>query len=64
MIEPAIAAAIVTASGSLIGKLLDLAGKREPTARATEVIDKTYDNKDPFLDGMNYLLEGVVGSIT
>jgi simple sugar transport system substrate-binding protein len=28
------------------------------------VIDKTYDNKDPFLDGMNYLLEGVVGSIT
>jgi simple sugar transport system substrate-binding protein len=28
------------------------------------VIDKTYDNKDPFLDGMNDLLEGVVGSIT
>ena len=28
------------------------------------VIDKAYDNKDPYLDGMNYLLEGVVGSIT
>jgi simple sugar transport system substrate-binding protein len=28
------------------------------------VIDKTYDNYDPYLDGMNYLLEGVVGSIT
>ena len=28
------------------------------------VIDKTYDNYDPFLDGMNYLLEGVSGSIT
>lgn len=28
------------------------------------VIDKTYDNYDPYLDGMDYLLEGVVGSIT
>ena len=28
------------------------------------VIDKSYDNLDPFLDQMNYLLEGVVGSIT
>ena len=28
------------------------------------VIDKTYDNTDPFLDQMSYLLEGVVGSIT
>jgi len=28
------------------------------------VIDKTYDNLDPFLDQMNYLLEGVNGSIT
>ncbi|MDX2201687.1 MAG: BMP family ABC transporter substrate-binding protein [Hyphomicrobiaceae bacterium] len=28
------------------------------------VIGKSYDNYDPFLDGMNYLLEGVVGSIT
>ena len=28
------------------------------------VIDKTYGNLDPFLDHMDYLLEGVVGSIT
>jgi basic membrane protein A len=28
------------------------------------VIDKTYDNYDPYLDGMNWLLEGVQGSIT
>ena len=28
------------------------------------VIDKTYDNYDPWLDGMNFLLEGVSGSIT
>ena len=28
------------------------------------VIDKSYDNLDPFLDQMDYLLEGVMGSIT
>ena len=28
------------------------------------VIDKTYDNYDPYLDGMDYLLEGVIGSMT
>jgi len=28
------------------------------------VIDKSMDNYDPTLDGMNYLLEGVIGSIT
>ena len=28
------------------------------------VIDKTYGNLDPYLDKMDYLLEGVVGSIT
>jgi simple sugar transport system substrate-binding protein len=28
------------------------------------VIDKAYDNYDPFLDRMNFLVEGVVGSIT
>jgi simple sugar transport system substrate-binding protein len=28
------------------------------------VLDKTFDNYDPVLDGMNYLLEGVIGSIT
>src|SRR5260221_3081855 len=28
------------------------------------VLNKTYDNYDPYLDQMNYLLEGIVGSIT
>ncbi|MBC7955113.1 MAG: hypothetical protein H7Y33_04485 [Cytophagales bacterium] len=27
------------------------------------VIDKSYGNHDPFLDKMNYLIEGVIGSI-
>ena len=39
-----------------VGPLKDNSGK--------VVIDKTYDNYDPFLDGMNYLLEGVKGSLT
>ena len=28
------------------------------------VVDKDYDNYDPYLDGMNWLLEGVQGSLT
>ncbi len=28
------------------------------------VMDKTYDNYDPYLDRMDYLLEGVVGSLS
>ncbi len=43
MIDPTIAAAIVTTSGNLIGKVLELISKKEPTAKALEVIDKTYD---------------------
>jgi simple sugar transport system substrate-binding protein len=39
-----------------VGPLKDNKGK--------VVIDKTYDNLDPFLDKMDYLLEGVQGSIT
>lgn len=39
-----------------VGPLKDNAGN--------VVIDKTYDNYDPFLDGMGYLLEGVIGSTT
>jgi len=39
-----------------VGPLKDNKGK--------VVIDKSYDNLDPFLDEMNYLLEGVQGSIT
>jgi simple sugar transport system substrate-binding protein len=39
-----------------VGPLKDNKGK--------VVIGKSYDNYDPFLDQMDYLLEGVVGSIT
>jgi basic membrane protein A and related proteins len=39
-----------------VGPLKDNKGK--------VVIDKSYDNLDPYLDEMNYLLEGVMGSIT
>jgi basic membrane protein A and related proteins len=39
-----------------VGPLKDNKGK--------VVIDKTYDNLDPFLGQMDYLLEGVVGSTT
>jgi basic membrane protein A len=39
-----------------VGPLKDNKGKL--------VIDKSYDNYDPYLDQMNYLLEGVVGSLT
>src|SRR5277367_5571314 len=39
-----------------VGPLKDNKGK--------VVIDKTYGNLDPFLDKMDYLLEGVVGSTT
>jgi simple sugar transport system substrate-binding protein len=38
------------------GTLMDNAGN--------VVVDKDYDNYDPYLDGMNWLLEGVQGSIT
>ena len=39
-----------------VGPLKDNKGK--------VVIDKTYDNLDPYLDKMDYLLEGIQGSIT
>lgn len=42
MIDPTIAAAIVTASGGVIKKVLELAVKPEPSADATKTIDKTY----------------------
>jgi len=39
-----------------VGPLKDNSGK--------VVLDKSFDNYDPVLDGMNFLLEGVKGSIT
>ena len=49
-------AELVKGAPIYVGPLKDNAGN--------VVIDKTYDNYDPFLDGMNYLLEGVQGSLT
>ena len=46
------------------GQQADLRRPAQGQQGQAVVIDKTYDNYDPFLDGMNYLLEGVVGSIT
>jgi basic membrane protein A and related proteins len=60
--EPAKKAALAAIDGLkakkpiYVGPLKDNKGK--------VVIDKTYDNLDPFLDKMDYLLEGVVGSTT
>jgi simple sugar transport system substrate-binding protein len=49
-------AELVKGTPIYVGPLKDNTGK--------VVIDKSYDNYDPFLDGMNYLLEGVQGSLT
>jgi len=49
-------AALVKGEPIYKGTLKDNTGK--------VVVDKTYDNYDPYLDGMNWLLEGVEGSIT
>ena len=38
-----VAAAIITASGGVIQKLIEIAGKSEPNARAKKTADKTYD---------------------
>ena len=49
-------AALVAGAPIYKGTLKDNTGK--------VVVDKDYDNYDPYLDGMNWLLEGVQGSIT
>ena len=41
--DPTIGAAIITASGGMFQKILELAGKSEPSEQATQTIDKTYD---------------------
>ena len=52
----ALYAAVKAKKPIYVGPLKDNKGKL--------VIDKTYDNYDPYLDQMDYLLEGVIGSIT
>jgi basic membrane protein A len=61
--EPARKAALAAIEG-LKGKKPIYVGPLKDNKTGAIVVDKTYDNLDPFLDKMNYLLEGVVGSIT
>jgi simple sugar transport system substrate-binding protein len=44
------------------GKPIFTAGLKSNAGKV--VIDRTYDNYDPFLDRMNFLIEGVNGSLT
>jgi simple sugar transport system substrate-binding protein len=59
----AIAAADAAIAGLKDGSLKIYKGTLKDNA-GNVVIDKEYDNYDPYLDGMNWLLEGVQGSIT
>lgn len=58
----AIAAADAAIAGLKAGKQIYVGTLKDNAGNV--VIDKICDNYDPFLDGMGYLLEGVVGSIT
>ena len=61
--EPAKAAATAAIEG-LKAKKPIYVGPLKDNKTGKVVIDKTYDNLDPYLDKMDYLLEGVVGSTT
>src|SRR5271155_1623941 len=61
--DPAKPAALAAIEG-LKAKKPIYVGPLKDNKTGKVVIDKTYDNLDPFLDKMDYLLEGVVGSTT
>ena len=61
--DPAKTAALAAIEG-LKAKKAIYVGPLKDNKTGKVVIDKTYDNLDPFLDKMDYLLEGVVGSTT
>src|SRR5271169_431477 len=61
--DPAKTAALAAIEG-LKAKKPIYVGPLKDNKTGKVVIDKTYDNLDPFLDKMDYLLEGVVGSTT
>ena len=61
--DPAKAAALAAIEG-LKAKKPIYVGPLKDNKTGKVVIDKTYDNLDPYLDKMDYLLEGVVGSTT
>jgi basic membrane protein A len=58
----AIAAADAAIASLKAGKPIYAGPLKDNTGKM--VLDKTFDNYDPALDGMNYLLEGVKGSLT
>ena len=60
--ETAIAAATAAIAEVTAGKPIFVGQIKDNTGKV--VVDKEYDNYDPYLDGMNWLLEGVQGSIT
>src|SRR5271155_4432115 len=59
--EPAKKAALAAIEGLKGGKPIYV-GPLKDNKTGKVVIDKTYGNLDPYLDQMDYLLEGVVGS--
>jgi basic membrane protein A and related proteins len=61
--EPAKKAALAAIAG-LKAKKPIYVGPLKDNKTGKVVIDKTYDNLDPYLDKMDYLLEGVIGSTT
>jgi simple sugar transport system substrate-binding protein len=61
--DPAKTAALAAIEGLKAKKPIYI-GPLKDNKTGKVVIDKTYDNLDPFLDKMDYLLEGVVGSTT
>ena len=56
-------------TAGILAAIADLKAKKPIFSRTYKdntgkvVLDKTYDNYDPYLDRMNYLLDGIVGSI-
>jgi simple sugar transport system substrate-binding protein len=57
-------AAATAAIADMKNKVPIYVGPLKDNKTGKVVIDKTYGNLDPFLDKMDYLLEGVVGSTT
>ncbi len=60
--EPARKAALAAIADLKAGKPIFTGTWKDNAGKV--VLDKTYDNYDPVLDRMNYLLDGVVGSMT
>jgi len=62
--SPEVRAAATAAIADLKAKKPIYVGPLKDNKTGKVVIDKIYDNTDPYLDQMNYLLEGIIGSTT